>query len=82
MIKQLNPPVSIENVEVIGFDINKCLLHTVFHIYAGDPLLPDAQTNMKLSVRNAIRYMEIEGFLPAKMRWHINTGVVIHPTKK
>lgn len=82
MIKQLNPPVALDNVEVIGFDINSCLLHTVFHIYAGEPLLPNAQINMKSSVRRAVRYMELEGFLPPKMRWHINTGVVLHPPKK
>lgn len=72
----------MDNVEVIGFDANTFLLHAVFHIYTGEPLLPDPQTNMKKSVRKAVRYMEIEGFLPPKMIWTINTGVVLHPPKK
>lgn len=82
MIKQLQPPVVMDNVEVIAFDADNFLLHAVFHIYAGEPLIPDMQTNMKESVRKVVRYMETEGFLPSKMCWHINTGVVLHTSKR
>jgi hypothetical protein len=81
VIKQLNPPVSIDNVEVIGFDSDTLSLHAVFNIYVGEPH-PDVQTKMKTSIRNALRYMEVEGFIPPKMTWNINAGVVLHPPKK
>lgn len=82
MIKQLTPSFVMNNVEVIGLDANNYSLHAIFHIYSGEPVLPDAQANLRASMRKVLRYMEIEGFIPEKLTWKINTGFIIHPPKK
>lgn len=78
MITQLQPPIVHSDVEVLSYDTEALTVTAVFSVYMNGSVMPKVQTDkMKLAMRKALQYMELEGFIPPAMTWKTKCAVVI-----
>jgi hypothetical protein len=78
MIKFLNPPLAIGNVEILSIDIEENLMHAIVHYVVDNPK-PVRDTVTTLNP--VLIYMVNEGFIPPYKNWKTNVGVIFHPAK-
>lgn len=79
MLKQLNPPFSKGNVDVLAVDAENLIVLVSFRIYHGKAPVDLPQT-IQRSVFGTLRYMENEGFIEPFKTWDTRVGIVLYPS--
>jgi len=80
VLKQLNPPITKGNVDVLAIDIDNLIVMVSFRIYNGKPPSPDLKKEIKKSIFSTLRYMETEGFIEPSKAWDARVGIVVYPS--